>query len=369
MNDTTIISDTIITNGTQHDRYYAFTFDDGPCRLPISLWLDALEAEGAVGTFFFTGEWMDRYPERAKEIIRRGHVLAPHSYYHRRMAQIPKHVFMDELKAVELAYQEATGLPCPAYMRFPYASYDEERLQWLDEAGYIDVEGVESFDWSGISAQEIADVLIPELKNGMIAVLHSNDIAIGSPDAIKLVSAAAKQQGLVAVGVPAMMESLGRMPTYRSWKIVIEVPEKLDMPSTYWYPVTSQLQELAAQIATWGVERHVNSAVSAAEWQEQLERPLPGESEREWFVFRDFDGSYWSYARAYAKGDLLVIHEHAAKEAQADTLVYLLRWAVEQAYEAGLTTIEARHDIRRMLQMCKQLGWKAELVSERVGEL
>ncbi|WP_165861139.1 polysaccharide deacetylase family protein [Paenibacillus paeoniae] len=363
------MNDTIIMSGTEHDRYYAFTFDDGPGRLPISIWLDALEAEGAVGTFFFTGEWMDRYPERAKEIIRRGHALAPHSYYHRRMAQIPKHVFMEELKAVELAYQEATGLPCPAYMRFPYSSYNDERLLWLDEAGYVDVEGVESFDWSGISAQAIADVLIPELKSGMIAVLHSNDIAIGSPDAIKLVSDVAKEQELVAVSVPTIMESLGRKPSYRSWKIIVDIPKELDFPSKDWYPVESQLPEMAAQIVKWGVERHVNSASTAAEWQEQLEQPLPSRGSREWFGVREFEGSYWGYARAYETGDTLIIHEHGAKEAQADTLVYMMRWAIEQAQAAGLKQIEVRHDIRRMLQMCKQLDWKAELVSERLGEL
>jgi len=363
------LNDTIIMNGTEQDRYYAFTFDDGPGRLPISLWLDALEAEGAVGTFFFTGEWMDRYPERAKEIIRRGHALAPHSYHHRRMAQIPKHVFMEELKAVELAYQEATGLPCPAYMRFPYASYDDERLQWLDEAGYVDIEGVESFDWSGISAEAIAKVIIPQLKNGTIVVMHSNDIAIGSPGSLKLISDVAKQQELTAVSMPTMMESLGRKPSYRSWKIVVEVPETLEYPPQDWHPVESVTPQLVEQIASWGVERYVNSASTAAEWQEQLEQPLPSRGAKEWFGVREFEDSYWGYARAYASGDTLIIHEHGAKEAQADTLVYMMRWAIEQAQAAGLKRIEVRHDIRRMLQMCKQLDWKAELVSERLGDL
>ncbi|MFD0588174.1 polysaccharide deacetylase family protein [Paenibacillus sp. GCM10027627] len=368
----------VIWEGAKNAPYYAITFDDGPYILPVSLWLDALEAEGAVGTFFFTGEWMDRFPEQAKEIIRRGHALAPHSHFHRRMAQIPKPVFQEELKAAELAYQEATGLPCPAYMRFPYCSFDEERLEWLKEWGYYDIEGQDSGDWMGISAGEIAQTLIPHLENGYIAVMHSNDIAIGSPGVMKPLCDAAKELGLTSVPVPAILETLGIPVLYRRWKIVVEVPSEaigyLDYPADNWSTVVSdeqvQMKGLASQLPAWGVHYHVNGPETEEQWLAQLQTSLPGGlpgelNPSQWFGVREFDGSYWGYARAYALNDTFVIHEHASKEFQADTLVYLLRWSALQAVEAGLTRIEARQDIRRMLRMCEQLGWKAELVLDQ----
>lgn len=84
------MSSKAVWKGDINQALCAFTFDDGPSQLPVELWLDVLEEEDAVGTFFFTGEWMDRYPEKARLILSRGHVLAPHTYHHRRMAQVPK---------------------------------------------------------------------------------------------------------------------------------------------------------------------------------------------------------------------------------------------------------------------------------------
>ncbi|WP_254635093.1 polysaccharide deacetylase family protein [Paenibacillus sp. GbtcB18] len=139
----------VITRGNPAVSHCAFTFDDGPMRIPIDAWLDALEQGDARGTFFLTGEWFDRYPAKAREMLARGHELTTHTYHHRRMADVTKAVFFEELKLAELAYQEATGRPVPAFMRFPYASYREENLEWLREWNYLVVEGEDTVDWSG----------------------------------------------------------------------------------------------------------------------------------------------------------------------------------------------------------------------------
>lgn len=135
------MSNLVITRGNPALSHCAFTFDDGPMRIPVDAWLDALEQGGACGTFFLTGEWFDRYPAKAREMIARGHELTTHTYHHRRMADVTKAVFLEELKWAELAYQEATGRPVPTFMRFPYASYREENLEWLREWNYLVIEG------------------------------------------------------------------------------------------------------------------------------------------------------------------------------------------------------------------------------------
>jgi peptidoglycan/xylan/chitin deacetylase (PgdA/CDA1 family) len=345
----------------------AFTFDDGPNTLPVELWLDALEQGGAIGTFFFTGEWIDRHPAKAREIMTRGHILAPHSYHHRRMDQVPKPVFFEELRLTELAYQEATGLPCPTFMRFPYYSYTAETLEWLAEWGYTDIEGDDSGDWAGITASEIVDIVQPVLQNGSIVIQHSNDIAKESPNALKILIRSAYEKGLTPVGVPEMMKSAGIRPGHRSWKISIETPAAVEFSVEDWRLLENdqELRQLAYETAEWNIPQYTSAFQSEREWCEHLASPLQTQTvteDRDLFSVRHFSESYWGYLRAGVREQTLVLMDYAAKEAQADTLVYLLRWAAQQAQRLNCDRIEARLDIRRMDIMCRQLGWKSEIM-------
>jgi peptidoglycan/xylan/chitin deacetylase (PgdA/CDA1 family) len=361
------MSVTNVWQGDVNQAICAFTFDDGPSRLPLELWLDVLEQEGAVGTFFFTGEWMDRYPDKAREILSRGHVLAPHTYHHRRMEEVPKSVFLEQLKLTELAYQDATGLPCPSFMRFPYCSYREENLDWLSEWGYLDIEGIDSGDWAGRPAEDIVAKVEPILDKGTIVVMHSNDTAKGSPDALRELIRIAKQRGLRGVGIPEILESVGLEVGYRTWKITVNVPAELEHPTVDWVPMNNS-QELAAQSIEWNIPQYTLQFTSESEWLEYLENPLHefGVTEnRQLFSIREFSGSYWGYVRVGVTKDTLVLLDYAAKEAHADTLVYLLRWAAETASGLGLTQIEARRDIRKMNEMCRQLGWQSEIKEDQ----
>lgn len=58
------------------------TIDDGPdiCDTPVLL--DLLERFGAKATFFLIGEKAERHPELVREIVRRGHEVADHTFLH-----------------------------------------------------------------------------------------------------------------------------------------------------------------------------------------------------------------------------------------------------------------------------------------------
>ncbi|OAB47380.1 polysaccharide deacetylase family protein [Paenibacillus antarcticus] len=359
-----------IFQGNVNQAICAFTFDDGPAQLPLELWLDILEEEDVVGTFFFTGEWMNRYPDKAREILSRGHVLAPHTYHHRRMAQVPKSVFIEELQLTELAYQDATGLPCPSIMRFPYFSFEQDNLDWLEEWGYLDIEGFDSCDWDGRSAEGIIAKVEPKLDKGAIIVMHSNDIAKGTPEALRELIRIAKEKGLRAVGIPEILDSIGIEVGYRSWKLTVKVPVELEHPVENWVPVKDDqmLSELASQTVEWNIPQYTMQFTSESEWLEHLETPLQEfgmKEDRDLFTIQGSDGSYWGYVRAGYTEDTLVLLDYASKESQADTLVYLLRWAVETANRLGLSRIEARRDIRRMNEMCRQLGLQSEIKEDQ----
>ena len=60
----------------------ALTFDDGPHPTETQRVLDLLDQDGHKATFFIVGEQAERHRALLQEVVRRGHTLANHSYYH-----------------------------------------------------------------------------------------------------------------------------------------------------------------------------------------------------------------------------------------------------------------------------------------------
>src|SRR5216684_3798467 len=61
------------------DRVVALTFDDGPDPFHTLRVLEALAQHQVKATFFMMGRNVERYPEVAREVLRRGHEIGNHS--------------------------------------------------------------------------------------------------------------------------------------------------------------------------------------------------------------------------------------------------------------------------------------------------
>ncbi len=66
----------------QGDNLVYLTFDDGPTLSDTRELLDVLDLYGVKAAFFVTGEAVRKYPESAREIASRGHLLGCHSVSH-----------------------------------------------------------------------------------------------------------------------------------------------------------------------------------------------------------------------------------------------------------------------------------------------
>lgn len=71
----------VIAQLATQDRAVWLTFDDGPSADTPAL-LDLLDRHGARATFFLVATKVERQPELAREILRRGHQIGNHSYDH-----------------------------------------------------------------------------------------------------------------------------------------------------------------------------------------------------------------------------------------------------------------------------------------------
>ncbi|HYV98132.1 MAG TPA: XrtA system polysaccharide deacetylase [Gemmatimonadaceae bacterium] len=77
---------------------------------PMHILLDQLEAAGARGTFFTLGWVADRNPDIVRRIVKGGHELASHGYWHRRVADMTPAEFREDLRTSKVALENCGGV-------------------------------------------------------------------------------------------------------------------------------------------------------------------------------------------------------------------------------------------------------------------
>jgi chitin deacetylase len=67
------------------EKVVALTFDDGPSEARTPALLELLDQYNIKATFFMLGQNIEKYPEVANEVFKKGHLIGNHSYDHPRM--------------------------------------------------------------------------------------------------------------------------------------------------------------------------------------------------------------------------------------------------------------------------------------------
>lgn len=151
------------------------TFDAHPCGSTLrnkcdepaaiaGAWqlLDTLRREGVHSTFFFTGEFIERYPDISRRVLADGHEIGSHLKTHThplelqsRGMRFSREWFLDELLSADRALMAAAGEHTVKLFRMPYglSTYTfipgvRRILAWSGEEGYAHVDwSVDTFDW------------------------------------------------------------------------------------------------------------------------------------------------------------------------------------------------------------------------------
>jgi peptidoglycan/xylan/chitin deacetylase (PgdA/CDA1 family) len=178
------------------------TFDDGPDQDATPTVLDVLDSAGVHATFFLVGEQVEAEPALARELVRRGHDVQLHGYGHVAHELLTPDEARRDLERGAEALREATGVEArfyrPPYGRFSSGSYDACRAMGLEPV-YWSAWGT---DWETISAQRIADLVVPDLSAGAVVLLHDSSRYTHRPDAsstveaLPLIADAAAERGL-----------------------------------------------------------------------------------------------------------------------------------------------------------------------------
>lgn len=155
--------------------------------------IEILKEFDVTATFFLVGFWVDDYPEMTKAIADAGYEIGTHSNTHPDMAKLDKNTTRSELETSISKIKSVTGKDVKLF-RAPFGSYNNTLLETAEELSLKTIQwDVDSLDWKGLSAGEMASRVTSRVKNGSIILMHNNSDNI--LDGLRLILNKLKVQG------------------------------------------------------------------------------------------------------------------------------------------------------------------------------
>ncbi len=134
--------------------------------------LKILDENEVKASFFFVGDFAEKYPETVKKISNAGHDVCNHSMRHSDpVKQSAEEIYTDAQSCSELLFS-LTGR-MPEYYRAPSGSYDNKTVDAAKSLGMTAVQwDNDSVDWKEISANDIVKRVVKKLSPGGIVLFH-----------------------------------------------------------------------------------------------------------------------------------------------------------------------------------------------------
>jgi peptidoglycan/xylan/chitin deacetylase (PgdA/CDA1 family) len=149
----------------------ALTFDDGPDMYTEPI-LEVLRAYGAKATFFVLGSKVNLHPQTIRTAIKDGHLVENHSWDHPHLADLTTEEIDAEIVKTQQA-MVATGVPAPTMFRPPFGNMDDQVRDSAKRHGLTIAEwDIDTNDWRGRRAQDIADTVISRVQPGAVVLMH-----------------------------------------------------------------------------------------------------------------------------------------------------------------------------------------------------
>lgn len=188
-----------------NQKHVALTFDSNWGNRQIKLILETLKDEDVKATFFFSGEWAERYPEIVRKALKDGHEIESHGMRHDDYTRMePKQIRQDMLHAGEAIYK--SGGVRPVMIRPPYGQVNKETL---DTARALHLQSVlwsvNPQDESNPGYKIIVQRVLNEAGKGDIIRLHASDSAKQTYRALPLIIREMENRGYTFVTLQNLM--------------------------------------------------------------------------------------------------------------------------------------------------------------------
>jgi len=161
-----------IYNGPKDKKAMALTINVAWGEEYLPSMLDTLDKYDVKATFFFVGRWVEKFPEKIKEIQKRGHELGNHGFRHLHPKQLDKERLIKLIKDNEQLIDKTTGYQTNLFAP-PYGEVDDRVAQVAAEIGYKTIMwSADTIDWQRPAPEVIINRVVSKAGNGGIVLMH-----------------------------------------------------------------------------------------------------------------------------------------------------------------------------------------------------
>lgn len=185
------------------DKLVSISFDAAWGNEDTQNLIDILDRYGVHATFFVVGDWVDKYPESVKALHDAGNEVMNHSTSHAHFSQLSTQQITADVTDCNEKIAAITGVT-PSLFRCPYGEYDDHVIQAVEAMGMTAVQwDVDSLDWKGISANEISQRVLKNVRSGSIILFHN--AAEHTPEALPGIIEALQSEGYTIVPISQIL--------------------------------------------------------------------------------------------------------------------------------------------------------------------
>lgn len=160
-------------NLPSNQKQIAITFDDVPDNFYTPKVLEILRKYQVKATFFILGKVAVKDPEQLKKIVKDGHVLGNHTWYHSDFRLASEQKIERDLLKNEKYILSQTGLK-PLLIRPPFGRLNKKVRRVATRHRYTVIHwSVDPKDWDGRSAERILNLVKKKAYPGAIILLHA----------------------------------------------------------------------------------------------------------------------------------------------------------------------------------------------------
>lgn len=201
---------TFVLSGPPQKRAVALSFDDAPDADFTPKVLDALKEANVKATFFIVGNRVETHPEVMERIVREGHAIGNHSYNHANLPKLSDADFREQVLRTDRIIKQHTGY-APMMIRPPYGNINEEQIKWLaSQKKKVINWNVDSLDWKGLTAKQVATNILSNIKPGSIVLQHSGggegEDLTGTVEAIPEIVTKLRDDNVELITIPELLD-------------------------------------------------------------------------------------------------------------------------------------------------------------------
>ncbi|HIY45437.1 MAG TPA: polysaccharide deacetylase family protein [Candidatus Borkfalkia excrementipullorum] len=166
------LSDRVYYSGNTDSKYVSVMINVYWGTEYIPAMLDVLDEYGAKATFFVGGSWADDHTETLREIVRCGHELGNHGYFHKDQDKLNYEKNAEEIRLCGELVERLTDVKMNLFAP-PSGAYSENTVDAAEELGYkVILWSKDTVDWRDRDQTLIYRRATENVAGGDLVLMH-----------------------------------------------------------------------------------------------------------------------------------------------------------------------------------------------------